>query len=46
MLLLNDAEWRAYRTGQTVFSFNSSVMQVEAEKYPPPRVGKMKEQSR
>lgn len=33
MLLLNDAEWKAYQAGQTAFSFNSNIMQVEAESY-------------
>ena len=35
MILLNAAEWKAYQSGQTVFSFNNNVMRVQAEPYSP-----------
>jgi hypothetical protein len=31
MILLNEAEWKAYQGGQRVFSFNSNIVQVRAE---------------
>jgi len=29
--LLNEAEWRQYRAGQTVFVFNSNVVKIQLE---------------
>ncbi len=37
MLFLNETEWEAYQNGKTIFSFNSNVMQVQAEKFSSPR---------
>jgi hypothetical protein len=36
MVLLNDQEWDDYKMGQTVFSLNNNIMQVQAEKYRTP----------
>jgi hypothetical protein len=36
MLLLSEAEWKAYQAGQTVFPLNSNVMQVQAERFQAP----------
>ena len=30
-VLLNEAEWRQYQAGQTVFGFNSNIVKIELE---------------
>lgn len=37
MILLSASEWKAYQSGQTIFGFNSHIMQIQAEPYSSPR---------
>jgi len=36
MVLLNEQEWNDYKMGQTVFSMNNNIVQIQAEKYRTP----------
>ncbi len=36
MVLLNEQEWDDYEMGQTVFSLNNNIVQIQVEKYRTP----------
>jgi hypothetical protein len=36
MILLNEQEWDDYKMGQTVFSLNNNIVQIQAENYRTP----------